>query len=166
MKSTTLTRIAAVGSLLSMALTLYVLFGNHNWFGDRQALTLDPVAVAATAHGPALLERFGSLPLRCGVEQSRLGAQVCWSEIGSVNDLPARSIAFYFDARQQLTAWKLDADADHYAALQAHFRDRYGDGIREGALVRHEVAGGKLLLPAQAGAEGASVLWLRGPLAD
>jgi hypothetical protein len=164
MKSATFTKIAAAGSLLSMAVTLYVLFGNHNWFGDRQTLTLDLDDLPQISAGPVVLERFRHLPLRCGVEQTALGAQACWSDIGTFNGIPARHVVFYFDAQQRLTAWKLNTEAAAYPALRAHFEQRYGKAEAAGGhvpLLTHAVGGGTLMLPAQPASDAeASILWV------
>jgi hypothetical protein len=168
MNRVVLTKLITAGSMLSIALSLYVLFGNHNWFGDRADLRLDLADLAETPTGPKVLARYQPLNLRCKVEPSPLGAQACWGDIGSFNGIPARHVTFYFDARQNLTAWKLAAEASQHAALQRHFELRFGPADTDPgrAFVTHSAGPGLLALDAEAPLEGeTSVLWLLEPAA-
>lgn len=162
----TLTKLVTAGSMMSMAFSFYVLFGNHNWFGDRADLELDVAQLAQTLKGEQVLARYKPLNLRCRVEPSPLGAQACWGEIGAFNGVPARHVAFYFDAQQNLTAWKLAAEAKQYPALRAHFEQRYGaaQDVAGRPFLTQAVGGGVLALERQApGAGETTVLWLVDP---
>jgi len=167
MTPSTMKKLVMVGSLASTALTLYVLFGDHNWFGDRQALRFDVAELARAEDGQAVFRRFPELPLRCAVERSALGAQACWSEIASYNDIPARSVTFYFDGQQRLTGWKLVTRAEHHQALRAHFEQRYGAlaQTEQAGVLSAAVAGGTLAMPAQAPGDDTEALWLLKPAA-
>jgi hypothetical protein len=162
-----LTKLVTAGSGLSVAISLYIMFGDHNWFGDRAPLQLNVAELAETPTGPQVLERFKTLALRCQVEPSPLGQQACWSQIGSFNGIPAKHVAFYFDGQQNLTAWKLTADASQYPALRAHFEQSFGAAApaAKGAPFLTQTAGrGLLALDAQAPSEGeTSTLWLFDP---
>lgn len=166
MKLSTFRKIAIVGSLASIGVSAYVLFGDHNWFNDRPPLTMEVAELEQTPTGPEVLERYRELKLRCGVDQTSLGAQACWSDIGSFNGIPAQSVTFYFDKEQHLTAWKLAADSGQHEALRNHFTERYGKGIMgHGAVLSYPVGQGTLMLAAQPGEEGrTTVLWVNRPM--
>lgn len=167
MQAASVRTFVVAGSLASIAASLYILFGNHNLFGDRFPLQLDVAALAETPTGPEILSRYDKLHLRCQVEQSPLGQQACWAEIGYFNGLPARHVAFYFDGQQRLTAFKLATDAEHYQALRRQFEDRFGRAASapDGAAFLTWTAGdGLLAMPTSAPAAGdASALWLYDP---
>ena len=114
------------GAVIGLGLSLYLAFGDHGWLDHRAPLELDLPDLAQISTGPLVLERFRDLKLRCGVQEILLGEQACGAAIESFNGIPAQHVAFYFDAAQNLTAWKLTVEAEHYPALQAHLAQRYG----------------------------------------
>ncbi|RFA27287.1 hypothetical protein CAI21_14690 [Alkalilimnicola ehrlichii] len=153
------------GSLVSLALTFYIIFGNHTWFQTRAPLEMDLAELNETNTGEAVLERYRALELRCDVQQTALGAQVCGAFIESFNGIPARHVAFYFDAVQDLTAWKLTVPGESYPTLLDHLEERFGPpepgNPNDSAKVQH-INGGVLALEDPAlRREESVVIWIR-----
>jgi hypothetical protein len=166
MERSSLIKLVTAGAVLSITLTLYILFGNHSWLQHRPDLELDLAALSLAPTGEQVLERYRDLKLRCAPQDTLLGAEACGTQLRSFNGIASRHVAFYFDGQQNLTAWKLTVAAADYPALREHLRRRYGEPEQTTAdesILTQVIGQGVLALrPAAHGGE-AEILWLYDP---
>jgi hypothetical protein len=155
--------IAIAGGALITAL-LYAI-ENLNLTG-REPIELDIGALSADNQRKPLIAGFTGHDFNCGPEKSELGKTICWTEIASFNGIRARYLAFFFDADNQLTAFKLAAYADEHEQLIAHFSERFGPARQapDTPFLAWPTGAGALTTSVQPpeGAE-ATVLWLNDP---
>lgn len=148
---------------LLVVAVLLILFGDSDWFGNRHPLELDLAALPGGLTEQQLQEEFAETDFSCDRDTSGLGERVCAAGIESVNGIPARYIAFYFGAGEQLRGVKIAAYESQQQVLRESFREAFGEPRQPNpAFLSWTTPGGELALANEAQDGEVTVLWVTG----